>query len=149
MSVHPVMRRRNRPASTSLLRTLRSSRWHGTQPDVISPAFKDVRILETMQAEIVHIVDCAGGREVARLLRAALDATGHQTATITHTLIDSPAVAAEVWFAGSPTILIDGTDLFPSAGRIEHLACRVYPTPGGFSGSPTEQQLREAIAARG
>ena len=120
-----------------------------TQPDLISPAVGDVRTLETMRVEIVHIVDCAGGLEAARLLRAALDATGHQTATITQTLIDSPAAAAAVWFAGSPTILIDGTDLFPSAGRIEHLACRVYPTPGGLSGSPTGQQLREAIAARG
>lgn len=102
-----------------------------------------------MQAEILHIVDCAGGREAARLLRAALDATGHQTVAITHTLIDSPAAAAEVWFAGSPTILIDGTDLFPSAGRIEQLACRVYSTPGGLLGWPTGDQLREAIAARG
>ena len=102
-----------------------------------------------MKAEILHIDDCPSWEEAGRRLRVALDSTGHQGTVITYTLVASPAAAAQVPFAGSPTILIDGTDLFPSAGRTNDLACRVYMTPEGLAGWPTQAQLREALASRG
>jgi hypothetical protein len=52
---------------------------------------------------------------------------------------------AEVPFAGSPTILLDGTDAFPSDGRTTELACRIYPTATGFAGMPTVEQLIEVL----
>jgi hypothetical protein len=72
-----------------------------------------------------------------------------QGTAITHTLIASPAAAAEVPFAGSPTILIDGADLFPSDGRTSDLACRVYLTPAGLAGQPTQEQIQAALDSRG
>jgi hypothetical protein len=48
-------------------------------------------------------------------------------------------------FAGSPTVLVEGQDLFPDAPPITHLACRVYPSPDGPSGSPSDQALVTAL----
>ncbi|HEY8912444.1 hypothetical protein [Lacisediminihabitans sp.] len=101
-----------------------------------------------MKAEILHIDDCPGWEEAGRRLRAALDSTGRHDTVITYTLVASPADAARVPFAGSPTILIDGTDLFPSACRTTDLACRVYLTPAGFAGQPTQEQLNRALASQ-
>jgi hypothetical protein len=102
-----------------------------------------------IHAEILHIVDCPSWGEAGRRLRAALDWTGHQDTVITFTIVMSHAAATKVPFAGSPTILIDGTDLFPSDGRTSGLACRVYMTPAGFAGQPTQEQLQKALTSRG
>jgi len=53
---------------------------------------------------------------------------------------------AERWgFAGSPTILVDGVDPFPSDSG-PALACRRYPTEDGIQGAPTVAQLVEVLA---
>ena len=102
-----------------------------------------------MKAEVLHIEECPSWEEAGRSLRAALDATGHSDVPITVTLLASAAEAANVPFAGSPTILIDGQDLFPSDGRTSDLACRVYLTTRGLAGRPTQEQLETALAAHG
>ncbi|TDW29858.1 thioredoxin family protein [Cryobacterium psychrophilum] len=102
-----------------------------------------------MKAEILHIDDCPSWVEAGRLLREALDSTGHRDAGITYTLIASEAAATQVPFAGSPTILVDGTDLFPSEGRDTDLVCRIYLTPDGLAGWPTLEQLHHALLSRG
>jgi hypothetical protein len=48
-------------------------------------------------------------------------------------------------FHGSPTIIVDGHDPFPTAGQ-PGLACRIYQTPAGPAGAPTVEQLRSALA---
>jgi hypothetical protein len=60
-------------------------------------------------------------------------------------LLSTPDEAARTPFAGSPTISVNGEDLFPSEGRTSELACRIYFTPGGLAGLPTVRQLIEAI----
>lgn len=102
-----------------------------------------------MRAEILYIDDCPSWEEAARLLRGALDSIGHRDTAITYTRVESAAAAARVTFAGSPTILVDGSDLFPSDGRTNDLACRIYPTPVGLAGWPTQEQLQQALIARG
>ena len=59
--------------------------------------------------------------------------------------INSPEEAERVHFVGSPTILIDGRDPFEGSGERFGLTCRVYQTPDGLAGSPTIEQLREAL----
>lgn len=102
-----------------------------------------------MKIEILHIEGCPSWVGAARLLREALDETGFSDTTISFTLLRSAEDAARVPFAGSPTIIVDGEDLFPGSGRTVDLACRVYPTATGMAGSPTTAQLIEAINARG
>lgn len=48
-------------------------------------------------------------------------------------------------FRGSPTILVDGSDPFPSAASTTALSCRIYSTPSGAAGSPTIDQVRAAV----
>ncbi len=60
--------------------------------------------------------------------------------------IDTPEQAERVGFGGSPTILVDGRDPFAAGGPAPTgLTCRVYPTPEGPQGAPTEDQLRAAL----
>ena len=50
------------------------------------------------------------------------------------------------WEHGSPSIQVDGVDLFAAPDAAVGLACRVYPTPDGPAGAPTVEQLRAALA---
>lgn len=102
-----------------------------------------------MRAEILHIEECPSWEAAGRSLRAALDSTGHRDVPIAFTVIASASEAARVPFAGSPTIVIDGQDLFPSDGRTRDLACRVYMTPKGLAGRPTQEQVEAALTAHG
>lgn len=101
-----------------------------------------------MRATLLHIADCPGWERAAVDLRAALDATGNAEAEIVLQRIDSGADAAGGPFAGSPTIVVDGADLFPGTSTDE-LACRVYATPEGLRPSPTRQQIVDALTALG
>ena len=66
---------------------------------------------------------------------------------VVHQLIDTPEAAEAAGFRGSPTVVIDGVDPFSDPDAPVGLSCRVYRTHNGYAGSPTMEQLREAIAA--
>jgi hypothetical protein len=98
-----------------------------------------------VEIQILHIEDCPNWSEAASRLRDALAATGHPDVVITYRLLRTAADAEGTVFAGSPTITLDGIDLFPTAGVTSDLACRVYRTPFGLAGLPTTEQLIERI----
>lgn len=102
-----------------------------------------------VKIEILHIADCPNWEETRERARLAVLKTKHPGTIIETTLIDSPHKAATLHFAGSPTILVDGTDLFPSEGATQDLACRIYFTPNGLAGGPTQEQLEKALITRG
>ena len=53
---------------------------------------------------------------------------------------------AEEWgFHGSPSALLDGTDLFAEPEAPVGMACRLYPTPDGVRGAPTLEQVMVAL----
>jgi len=54
--------------------------------------------------------------------------------------------AERIGFRGSPSVLVDGRDLFAQTGTDFGLMCRVYSTPEGLRGSPTTEQLVAALA---
>ncbi len=62
--------------------------------------------------------------------------------------MDSPEEAERTGFRGSPSILIDGADAFADPDAPVGLSCRVYQTPHGPTGSPTLDQLREALTRK-
>lgn len=99
--------------------------------------------------EVLHIEDCANWEEVGRRVRNALAALGDISASVRFRLVQTQDDAAAMTFAGSPTITVDGVDLFPIAEPPAALACRVYMTPAGSAGLPTQDQLMEALRARG
>ena len=96
--------------------------------------------------ELLHVAHCPNSEKALVRLRLAVENTMPSSTPIKSTLIDSAATAARLPFAGSPTILVDGVDLFPTDGRTSDLACRIYPTPHGLAGSPTQQQIEAALA---
>ncbi|MFE4469033.1 thioredoxin family protein [Leifsonia sp. NPDC056824] len=97
-----------------------------------------------MRVEVLHIQDCPSWREAGARLELALAEAGID-ATVEYRLLEAPADIAGTVFAGSPTIVVDGADLFPAAEPIRELACRVYPTPAGLRGMPDTAQLVTAL----
>jgi hypothetical protein len=48
-------------------------------------------------------------------------------------------------FQGSPSIKINGVDLWERKMKEYHIGCRIYTTPSGLSGYPTVDMLVESI----
>lgn len=65
--------------------------------------------------------------------------------TLTREVVDTEERAAQTSFRGSPTILVDGQDVFAQGDEPVGLACRVYQTPEGPAGAPTLAQLRAML----
>lgn len=58
---------------------------------------------------------------------------------------DADAIAKK--FLGSPTIHIDGIDPFAQPSQTNFaIQCRVYHTPAGLKGIPTQEMLRTALS---
>jgi hypothetical protein len=61
--------------------------------------------------------------------------------------VNSDEEAERLRFPGSPTIRVDGRDLFPVPERgVWALGCRTYATPEGLKGYPTREMIRDALA---
>lgn len=66
---------------------------------------------------------------------------------VTRQIVDTDEEAERVGFHGSPSILVNGVDVFAAAEAPVGLACRRYMTPDGAAGAPTLEQLRTAVDA--
>ncbi|WP_026059443.1 DF family (seleno)protein [Microbacterium yannicii] len=99
-----------------------------------------------MSIQILHIEACPNWIDAGNRVREALRFLGSD-AEVTFQLVRSTEDAAELRFAGSPTILLDGEDLFPGGEPTYELACRIYATPSGLAGLPTTEQLVAAIGS--
>ena len=97
-----------------------------------------------MKVELLHIVGCPNTDVAEANARAALDALGFRAVPVELVTIRTEAEAVSTRFGGSPTILVDGVDLFPTQ-PVRSLACRVYATERGYAGAPTPSQIEEAL----
>lgn len=100
-----------------------------------------------MKVQVLVIADCPSAAPTMTRLRTALDAVGLGSVPVEAQLIESRDDATHFAFAGSPTILIDGEDLFPGASRTADLACRVYPTASSLAGWPEAEAISAALTA--
>jgi hypothetical protein len=75
-------------------------------------------------------------------VRAALVAIGLE-AVIQRELVATVEDAERLGFAGSPMILIDGTDPFATPGAQPGIACRLYEDG---KGAPDVRHITEALA---
>lgn len=62
--------------------------------------------------------------------------------------VETDQEARDHHFVGSPSIRVNGEDLFPVDHENYALGCRVYQTPDGLRGWPTVEMLEEAFAAK-
>ncbi len=79
--------------------------------------------------------------------RLASLAAGRPDVVVTRQIVDTDEEAERVGFHGSPSILVNGVDVFAAKGAPIGLACRRYLTPDGAAGAPTLEQLRAAVDA--
>ena len=83
-------------------------------------------------------------------LRAAVEERGIDPAAVVTREIASDGEAAAEGFVGSPTIRVDGEDLFPPGGDEPiGLSCRVYRLADGrISPTPDPALLRDELERR-
>ena len=99
---------------------------------------------DPLDIELRYFEDCPNGQMTESHLTRLVEELG-VAASIRRTLVDTPELAVRLGFIGSPTVLINGLDPFGGADAPVGLSCRVYRTETGFAGSPSAEQLREAI----
>lgn len=59
--------------------------------------------------------------------------------------VETSEAAERLRFVGSPTVLIDGRDPFATEATEFGLSCRIYQTATGPAGSPTVEELSNAL----
>ena len=102
-----------------------------------------------MKVEVLYFEGCPAYQMAENLLWEVFAEEGIE-AEIELVAVNSDDEAQRLRFPGSPTIRIDGRDLFPAPERARWgLGCRVYGTPEGLRGLPTTEMLREALSKGG
>jgi hypothetical protein len=108
-----------------------------------------VREASRIKVEIQYFDGCPTYRGAEKTMREVLAEEGVE-AEVELVAVNSDEEARWLRFPGSPTIRVDGRDLFSTPEREDwRLGCRVYATPQGLRGSPTAGMLREALKTRG
>lgn len=100
-----------------------------------------------MKIELLYFEGCPGFEEALAVLEKTVEEEGLAT-RVEAIKLDS---GDHPDFPGSPTILVDGEDLFPPEERRDLAraqSCRVYQTPEGLKNHPTAGLVREALAER-
>jgi hypothetical protein len=94
---------------------------------------------------IRYFPGCPHWHVVSDRVRETLDRLGLHAVEVRHESVETAEDAARLGFRGSPTILVDGTDLFPTGPASPGLFCRLYATNEGATGSPTVDDLISAF----
>jgi hypothetical protein len=100
--------------------------------------------------ELLYWEGCPSHPQALEELRAALADLGSADVGVTLVEVDSEEAAEARGFVGSPTLLLDGIDLFPPPDdEPASLSCRVYRRRDGrYSPVPDPDDLREALRGR-
>lgn len=102
-----------------------------------------------MRVELLYFDGCPSWAVADERLARALRIVGRSDVTVVRRRVETDAEAEEAAFTGSPTIRVDDRDPFALGTEQVGLACRVYATPEGPSGSPTVEQLVDALSGSG
>jgi hypothetical protein len=94
--------------------------------------------------ELLTVPGCPHRGPTLIRLREALDRVGHGDAVVIERQVVDATEAAAVGMHGSPTILIDGRDPFAATPEAS-LSCRLYSSDGALDGSPSVDDLVEAL----
>ncbi len=103
---------------------------------------------ESMKVEILYFDGCPTYVAAEKAVRDVL-AGDDIEARVEMVAVNTDEEAKRLRFPGSPTIRVDGRDLFPSGAEEREewrLGCRLYATPEGLRGSPTAEMVRASLA---
>jgi hypothetical protein len=100
------------------------------------------------RVELLYWDGCPSHPQALADLRAALEALGRGDLAVSVREVADDGAAAAERFVGSPTIRVDGADLFPPPDdEPPSLSCRIYRLRDGrVSPVPDAQLLRAALA---
>lgn len=88
---------------------------------------------------------CPAYQETLANLRAVLAERKHAI-EIELVRVETDEAAQAYRFVGSPTIRVNGEDIFPTDTANYALGCRVYNTPAGLRGVLTHDMLHQALS---
>ncbi len=97
-----------------------------------------------MEIELLYFEGCPGFEETLGILRNIIAEEGLEARVVP--VMISPA--EHPGFPGSPSLFVDGEDLFPIGRLSRGMSCRIYSTPEGPKNYPTAAMVREALAER-
>lgn len=99
-----------------------------------------------MHLTLLYSDDCPNWRQAHDHVRQALRLVGATDGAVTLQRVTTAEQAKQLNFRGSPTILIDGQDMFAQDDQAAGgLSCRVFRTPDGLGGAPTVDQVVDAL----
>jgi hypothetical protein len=103
--------------------------------------------MRTPDVELRWWPGCPSTERALADLQAALDELRLDQVDVRMTEIRTDQDAEDVRFVGSPSIMVDGTDIVPAADREPiGLSCRVYQhRDGRISPTPDPHDLRAAL----
>src|SRR6266700_6941906 len=101
-----------------------------------------------MELTVLTVPGCPNAAAFEQRLAAAL--ADHPDAVVRRRQVTDEQEAAETGMAGSPTLLINGTDPFAVPGQVPGLSCRLYRDDAGrIAGAPSVAELRRALEQAG
>jgi hypothetical protein len=100
-----------------------------------------------LEIELLYFEACPSWKQALETLQSVLTNLNLDPA-VSLIRVETPEEALRQRFIGSPTIRVNGEDLFSVDQADFALGCRVYPTEEGLRGWPTEQMLSERLSLR-
>jgi glutaredoxin len=101
-----------------------------------------------MKVEVLYFDGCPTYKTAEKTLQKVLAEEGID-AEVELVAVSTYEEAKRLRFPGSPTIRLDGHDLFPAPECEDwRLGCRVYATPEGLRGSPTAEMIEKVLAMK-
>jgi hypothetical protein len=101
---------------------------------------------KNISIEVLYFSDCPSWKVTVKDLKEVLNELEIK-AKILLTEIQTNAEAEKNRFPGSPTIRVNGQDLFPGTQFRYALQCRVYQTPNGLKGFPSRGMIKDQISS--
>ena len=99
-----------------------------------------------MDIDILYLAECPHVNAARLRVAEALEALG-LTARIRETEVSSAVDAVRLGMNGSPTVLVNGRDLFE--GSAPSVACRLYRNGTRVDGAPSVEALVELLTVDG
>jgi hypothetical protein len=98
-----------------------------------------------VHVEVLYFDGCPTYVAATRTLREVLSELGVE-AEVELVAVNTDEEAKRLQFPGSPTLRVEGRDLFPVPEHsVWALGCRTYATPEGLKGYPTREMVRDAF----
>ncbi len=97
-------------------------------------------IKQNQRIELLYFVDCPSWKKAYEILSETLKELGlHQEVKLIP--VETQEEAIKNKFTGSPMIKVNGEDIFSTGQEKYALGCRVFQTPEGYKGWPTQEMV--------